>query len=96
MITKQELMFRIIDLEMQVLELDERINKLEKRLNETTKTNQGIRGFIRNPFRRSNYKYAKRKEIAEWQNSRRLQMGGIMRLKNKKTSECKEVEGGEE
>lgn len=31
MITKQELMFRIIDLEMQVIELDERLNKLEKR-----------------------------------------------------------------
>lgn len=30
MITKQELMLRIIDLEMQALELDERINKLEK------------------------------------------------------------------
>lgn len=29
MITKQELMFRIIDLEMQVIELDERLNKLE-------------------------------------------------------------------
>ena len=31
MITKQELMLRIIDLEIQALELDERINKLEKR-----------------------------------------------------------------
>lgn len=31
MITKQELMLRIIDLEMQALELDERINKLEKK-----------------------------------------------------------------
>lgn len=31
MITKQELMFRIIDLEMQVLELDERLNKIEKK-----------------------------------------------------------------
>lgn len=31
MITKQELMLRIIDLEMQVLEFDERINKLEKK-----------------------------------------------------------------
>lgn len=31
MITKQELMLRIIDLEMQVIELDERINKLEKK-----------------------------------------------------------------
>lgn len=31
MITKQELMFRIIDLEMQVIELDERLNKLEKK-----------------------------------------------------------------
>ena len=31
MITKQELMFRIIDLEMQVLELDERLSKLEKK-----------------------------------------------------------------
>lgn len=31
MITKKELMLRIIDLEMQVLELDERINKLEKK-----------------------------------------------------------------
>ena len=31
MITKQELMFRIIDLEMQALDFDERINKLEKR-----------------------------------------------------------------
>lgn len=31
MITKKELMFRVIDLEMQVLELDERINKLEKK-----------------------------------------------------------------
>ena len=30
MITKQELMFRIIDLEMQMLELDERLSKLEK------------------------------------------------------------------
>lgn len=31
MITKQELMFRIIDLEMQVVELDERLSKLEKK-----------------------------------------------------------------
>ena len=31
MITKQELMLRIIDLEMQVIELDERLNKLEKK-----------------------------------------------------------------
>ena len=31
MITKQELMLRIIDLEMQALELDERLNKLEKK-----------------------------------------------------------------
>lgn len=31
MITKQELMFRIVDLEMQVLELDERLNKIEKK-----------------------------------------------------------------
>lgn len=31
MITKQELMFRIVDLEMQVIELDERLNKLEKK-----------------------------------------------------------------
>lgn len=31
MITKQELMLRIIDLEMQVLELDERLNKIEKK-----------------------------------------------------------------
>ena len=31
MITKQELMIRLIDLEMQALEFDERINKLEKR-----------------------------------------------------------------
>lgn len=31
MITKQELMLRIIDLEMQALEFDERINKLEKK-----------------------------------------------------------------
>lgn len=31
MITKQELMFRIVDLEMQVVELDERLNKLEKK-----------------------------------------------------------------
>lgn len=31
MITKQEIMFRIIDLEMQMLEMDERINKLEKK-----------------------------------------------------------------
>lgn len=31
MITKQELMFRIIDLEMQMLELDERLSKLEKK-----------------------------------------------------------------
>lgn len=30
MITKQELMLRIFDLEMQVLDFDERINKLEK------------------------------------------------------------------
>ena len=31
MITKRELMLRIIDLEMQAMELDERINKLEKK-----------------------------------------------------------------
>ena len=31
MITKQELMFRIIDLEMQVVELDERLSKIEKK-----------------------------------------------------------------
>lgn len=31
MITKQELMFRIIDLEMQVIELDERLSKIEKK-----------------------------------------------------------------
>lgn len=30
MITKQELMLRIFDLEMQALDFDERINKLEK------------------------------------------------------------------
>lgn len=30
MITKQELMFRIVDLEMQALEFDERLSKLEK------------------------------------------------------------------
>lgn len=30
MITKKELMIRLIDLEMQALELDERLNKLEK------------------------------------------------------------------
>ena len=30
MITKSEIMLRIVDLEMQVEELDERINKLEK------------------------------------------------------------------
>lgn len=35
MITKQELMLRIIDLEMQVLEFDERINKLEKAKNDS-------------------------------------------------------------
>lgn len=35
MITKQELMFRIIDLEMQALEFDERLNKLEKAKNDS-------------------------------------------------------------
>lgn len=57
MITKQELMFRIIDLEMQMLELDERINKLEKRLNETTKTNWGYEGLyeIRSDGPRKDY-----------------------------------------
>jgi hypothetical protein len=37
MITKQELMLRICNLEMQALDFDERINKLEKRLNEAQK-----------------------------------------------------------
>lgn len=31
MISKKDMMFRIIDLEMQILEIDERLNKLEKR-----------------------------------------------------------------
>lgn len=45
MISKSEILFRVVDLEMQMIEIDERLNKLEK-LNKNKKEIKNILGKL--------------------------------------------------